>query len=125
MEDYAVNLLIGAISVVAIFVTNKVQTQQNQKDIEEIKGDAKARKQTNEALHSKIFDKLDALNEEVAKHKVLLVSAPSMKDVDEKFVSKEMFKQMEKHIDDKFDNMGKSLQQVIDNQEKMLNKMEK
>lgn len=62
--------------------------------------------------------KLDFHAKELVEVKTKLGQAPTMKEVREEFVSKEVFLQMEKHIDEKF----AGLQGGID---KILNKLDK
>ena len=109
IESWMVSLVFSIGGVIAVLAIGKYKTEQNQKEIED---ERKAR--------VAVGIKLDKVTEEVAEHKVRLHNAPSMEDVRKEFVSKEMFKQMEKHIDGRFDNLGKSLEQIFDNQSKML-----
>lgn len=70
----------------------------------------------NESLHNK----LDAYNKRLDLHGDDLVRlntkaelAITAKEVDEKYLSKEMFRQFEKHIDGRFDGVETSLQQIL------------
>ena len=119
----------GIGTYVAVIVTVKNKTDQNNKDIielktqhlkdiDEIRKTAIRHHEIDEALHTKFFDKLDAINEVITEHKTRISNAPTMEQVRVEFVSKEMFKQMEKHIDEKFDKLENGI-------EKILNKLER
>jgi hypothetical protein len=118
MESWMISLGIALLGYVAMFVTTKSQTQQNSKDIEKLQNINVSHKKEDDIAHGSIFTKLDIANEVLAEHKVKLGTAPTMEQVRAEFVSKEMFKQMEKHIDEKFDKLENGI-------DKILNKLEK
>lgn len=62
--------------------------------------------------------KLDFHNADITKLKQEITQVPTMKEVREEFVSKEMFKQMEKHIDEKFDRVEVGLSKILEKLEK-------
>lgn len=62
--------------------------------------------------------KIDFQAKELVELKTKLANVPTMEEVRGEFVSKEMFKQLEKHMDEKFD----TVQSGID---KILNKLDK
>lgn len=117
MESWQVSIILGLITYISIFVTVRNKTDQHTKDIEKLQEGSANHKKDDEKLHSKMFDKIDELNTEIAEHKVRLGNAPTMEQVRAEFVSKEMFKQMEKHIDEKFDKLESGI-------DKILNKLE-
>lgn len=118
MESWMISLGIGLLTYVSMFVTLKNKTDQHGSDIKEIREKNERHKKEDDILRSKMFDKLDDVNQELATHKVRLGNAPTMEQVRAEFVTKEMFKQMEKHIDEKFDKVESGI-------EKILNKLEK
>ena len=109
IESWMISLVISFIGLVAMMAVGKYKTEQNQKEIE-----------TEKQAREVIGRKLDKATEEMAEYKVRLHNAPSMEDVRREFVSKEMFKQMEKHIDGQFETLGKSLEKLFENQNKMV-----
>ena len=113
MESWQVSVVIGVITYISIFVTLKNKTEQNTADIKDIKEKNERRKKEDDILHSKLFDKLDDVNQEIATHKVKLGNAPTMEQVRAEFVTKEMFKQMEKHIDEKFDKLENGIDKIL------------
>lgn len=60
------------------------------------------------------FQKLDAHNEELVELNTKTKLAVTAKDVDDKFVTKELFRQMEKHIDQRFDTIQKDLEKILE-----------
>lgn len=140
MEAWHVMVIINGIALIATFVTNKNKTDQNTKDIAEHKkeindkidkmlDDAKSHKKEDDVVHGKMFDKIDKALEQLVAQQVQINATPTMEQVRTEFVSKEMFKQMEKHIDDRIDNLGKSVEkgfnQIMSNQMDMASKIEK
>jgi len=118
LESWQVSVIIGVITYISMFVTIRNKTDQHGGDIKELKDKHEKHRKEEENLHSKMFDKLDDINQEIATHKVRLGSAPSMEQVRAEFVTKEMFKQMEKHIDDKFDRLEAGLTKILDKLDK-------
>jgi len=123
-------LVTGIGTYVASIVTVRNKTEQNNKDISDLKAQHikdidEVRKssirhhEADELLHSKLFEKLDGINETITEHKTRLGNAPSMEQVRAEFVSKEMFKQMEKHIDEKFDKVENGIDKILSKLEKV------
>lgn len=113
MEGWQVSVGIGIITYISIFVTLKNKTEQNSSDIRDLKDKSERHKKEDDIIHSKMFDKVDDLNQEIATHKVRLGNAPTMEQVRAEFVTKEMFKQMEKHIDEKFDKLENGIDKIL------------
>ncbi len=90
-----------------MIAVGKYKTDENKTDIE---SERKAR----QALGGKV----DELKDEVTTHKVKLANAPSMEQVRSEFVSKEMFKQMEKHMDGKFETLENGIDKILAKLEK-------
>lgn len=116
IQSWMVSLLITIGGLVAMMAVGRYKTEQNQKEIE-------AEKTARESAILAMGKKLDKSVEELAEYKVRLHNAPSMEDVRKEFVSKEMFRQMEKHIDGQFDSLGKFLEKLSGNQDKILDKL--
>jgi len=121
MISSLISLFVGVVTYVSIIVTMKNKGDVNQKDIEKAQENHDTYKIANEKIHSKMFDKIDELNTEIAEHKVRLGNAPNMEQVRAEFVSKEMFKQMEKHIDEKFDKLENGIEKILDKKKKKNN----
>ena len=113
MESWQISLGFGIVTYIALFVTVRNKTDQHTKEIEKIQTAKKETNKKNEGLVEKIFEKLDEINAEVAEHKVRLGTAPNMEQVRAEFVSKEMFKQMQKHIDEKFDRLENGIDKIL------------
>ncbi len=62
--------------------------------------------------------KLDEHAGAIVTVKEKITQAPTMKEVRDEFVTKEMFKQMEKHIDEKFDRVEMGLSKILEKLEK-------
>lgn len=70
----------------------------------------------NEALHSKMdayHHRLDIHGDDLVRLNTKAELAITAKEVDEKYLSKELFRQFEKHIDGRFDGVETSLQQIL------------
>lgn len=67
-----------------------------------------------------IFDRLEKHGDAIVALNTKAQSAITAKDVDDKFVSKELFRQFEKHIDNRFDEVKESFKQLNDGQGKIL-----
>ncbi len=113
MESWQVSVIIGVITYISIFVTLKNKTEQNTSDIKDLRDKNDRHKKEDYILHGKIFYKLDDVSQEIATHKVRLANAPTMEQVRTEFVTKEMFKQMEKHIDEKFDKLENGIDKIL------------
>jgi len=62
--------------------------------------------------------KLDFHSENITRLNQQISQAPTMKEVRDEFVSKEMFHQMQKHIDEKFDKLEMGLAKILDKLER-------
>ena len=118
-----VSLIIAGAGVVATFavlrqkVTDSI-TRDNEQDIRfneyrnkigaELNELQKFKNETTPAIehYSRIEiaygKKIDYLTQEITKLNQQLTQSPTMKEVRDEFVTKEMYKQLEKHIDEKF-----------------------
>lgn len=60
-----------------------------------------------------IFNKLDNYGKDIVALQQKVGQAPTMKEVRDEFVSKEMFKQLEKHMDEKFSKLEMGLSEIL------------
>ncbi len=60
-----------------------------------------------------IFNKLDNYGKDIVTLQQKVGQAPTMKEVRDEFVSKEMFKQLEKHMDEKFSKLERGLEEIL------------
>lgn len=70
----------------------------------------------NEALHSKMdayHHRLDVHGDDLVRLNTKAELAITAKEVDEKYLSKELFRQFEKHIDGRFDGVEAGLKQIL------------
>jgi len=109
IESWMISMIISSIGLIAMIAVGKYKTEANERAIEY---ERKARQVMGK--------KLDNIAEEVVAHNAKTIGVPTMEDVRREFVSKEMFRQMEKHIDSKFDDMGKMLNKFSQGQEEIL-----
>lgn len=70
----------------------------------------------NEELHSKMdayHRRLDTHGDDIVRLNTKAELAITAKEVDEKYLSKELFRQFEKHIDGRFDGVETGLKQIL------------
>lgn len=70
----------------------------------------------NEALNSKMdayHRRLDTHGDDIVRLNTKAELAITAKEVDEKYLSKELFRQFEKHIDGRFDGVEAGLKQIL------------
>lgn len=70
----------------------------------------------NESLHSKMdsyHHRLDIHGDDLVRLNTKAELAITAKEVDEKYLSKELFRQFEKHIDGRFDGVESALNQIL------------
>ena len=70
----------------------------------------------NDALHSKMDEyhrRLDTHGDDLVRLNTKAELAITAKEVDEKYLSKELFRQFEKHIDGRFDGVEAGLKQIL------------
>ena len=113
MESWIVSAVIGVSTYFAMFVTLKNKTEQHSVELKEAKEKSEHKSKESELIHSKIFDRVDEINQELASHKVRLANSPNMEQVRAEFISKEMFHQMEKHIDEKFNTIENGIDKIL------------
>jgi len=67
-----------------------------------------------------IFSKLDIHSNNITTMQQQIGQSPTMKEVRDEFMTKEMFRQVEKHIDTRFDSFEKKFDGLSDGLEKIL-----
>jgi len=107
METWMIGIGINLLGLAAVFgaYRNKVNTLENNQ--KEIKG-----------IVTTIFNRLDKHGDKIVTLDAVSKVAMTAKDVDDKYISKEVFRQMEKHIDSRFDDIQKGLSDIIHKLEK-------
>jgi len=65
-------------------------------------------------LIEKLFQRDEEHIEKIVELQTQIKQVPTMKEVDNKFTSKEMFRQMEKHFDAKIDGVKEGMKQGFD-----------
>lgn len=109
LEGLSVSAIIGIITYISVFVTTKNKTDQNHKDLEELKlqhqKDVTAIKTAHAEETKELYKRLEKHGDDIVHLNTLSRLAITAKDVDDKYVSKEYFKQFEKHMDQRFDRL--------------------
>jgi len=90
MESWMISVAVGVLTYFSMLITMKNKTDQHSLDIKEIKEKGERHKKEDDILHGKMFDKLDEVNKELATHKVFIGNAPTMEQVRNEFVTKEI-----------------------------------
>jgi len=107
MESWMISLGIGVITYISIIVTLRNKVDAHQREIDESHKTIKA-----------LFARLDKHGDDIVKLNTQAELSMTQKDVDNKYVSKELFRQYEKHIDGRFDRLeagqGKILKFIED-----------
>lgn len=102
MESWMISIVIASVGVISSFAITKNKVENNDKQIEAVFKILKG-----------LGEKVDMHSESLSEHKVEIKSTVSMKEVRAEFVSKELFKQMEKHIDKKFDKLESGIEKIL------------
>ena len=87
IEGWMISVVVVIASVIGNIFVIKYMAAESKKDIMEI------------------FSRLDKHGDDIIRLNTKSELAMTAKDVDDKYVSKEIFKQFEKHIDRRFDNL--------------------
>ena len=103
MEAWMINTIIGIITIVssAAIVKHKVET--NEKNL------GKLEDKIDEDIIKRLNNHGDDLVELITKSELAMTA----KDVDNKYVSKEMFNMFQRHIDKRFDGVEQALEQIL------------
>ena len=129
IEGWMVSLIIALIGVISSFSVIKQKVNEGgSKDTEQDERLKVLEKFMNEKTPfldhlSKVENaygkKLDEHSNALVEVKEKITQAPTMTEVRNEFVSKEMFKQMEKHIDEKFDKLENGIEKILYKLEKV------
>jgi len=87
-------------------------------ELQKFKNESKPHLEHLSRVEQAITKKLDFHSESITKLNQQITQAPTMKEVKEEFVSKELFKQLEKHIDEKFDKLEMGLSKILEKLDK-------
>ncbi len=99
IESWMVSGSISLAGLIAVLAVSKYKIDENKSDIRKVR---------------QILDnKVESLRDTTNAHKVKFTSTPSMEKVRAEFVSKEMFKQMEKYMDGKFKTLENGIDKIL------------
>ena len=94
--DISLNIIVAAIGFIAMVAVTKYVVGELKKNV------------------NIIFDRLDKHGDDLVALNTKSELAVTAKDVDDKFVSKELFRQFEKHMDRRFDNLETGQRQILE-----------
>lgn len=124
IESWMINLFLGLVTFAAAWGYTKSRVQslvdENKTQFEQIEALQEFKNKNQPVIDhlSKVEEaygkKIDMLGKEVVELKTKLANVPTMEQVRSEFVTKEMFKQMEKHIDEKFGDQKIMLGKILD-----------
>jgi len=133
IEGWMISLLIAIITLVASYAVMKSNVAKSAKTIDTLVNENKV---LNDFMTSKapllnhlskkenfVDGKIEEMGKEIVEIRTQMAQVPTMKNVRDEFVSKELFRQMEKHMDEKFDGLQVMLMKVLANQERMDSKL--
>jgi len=128
MQGWEISLFIAVAGVVGSFavIRNKVneggtkdaEQDKRLKELEQFMNEKRPLLQHLSKVENAFGKKLDDYGNNIVELNQKITQAPTMKEVRDEFVSKEMFKQMEKHIDEKFDRVEMGLSKILEKLEK-------
>ena len=104
MESWMISIGVAAASIIASFAVVKAKAEELKKNQEHI------------------FKRLDSHGDDIVTLNTLSKLAMTAKDVDDKYVSKELFRQFEKHIDKRFDGLEAGQGKILSYIEKINDK---
>lgn len=112
--------IIGAVATYAVMRNNVDRlVKENEKlkedfaELEKFKNETKPQFFAMSKSCDEIKDKQAEQAQTIAQLKEQIAQAPTMKEVRQEFVTKEMFKQMEKHIDEKFSLVQHGIDEIL------------
>jgi len=128
MQGWEISLFIAVSGVVGSFavIRNKVneggtkdsEQDKRLKELEQFMNEKRPLLQHLSKVENAFGKKLDEHGNSIVELNQKVTQSPTMKEVRDEFVSKEMFKQMEKHIDEKFDRVEMGLSKILEKLEK-------
>ena len=124
MESWIVSATIALVGVVSVFAVMRANVNSlNEENKEQAKKLEQLEKFKNESapIINHLSNVEDLVSKKIDNHSNLLTSlreqigqVPSMREVRDEFVTKELFLQMQKHMDEKFDHLDKGLGKILD-----------
>lgn len=112
--------IVGAVATYAVMRNNVDRlVRENEKlktdfaELEKFKNETKPQFYAMTKACDEIKDKQAEQSQIIAQLKEQIAQAPTMKEVRQEFVTKEMFKQMEKHIDEKFSLVQHGIDEIL------------
>jgi len=102
MEGWMISFGVSVAGLIAMFAVNRYMTAENARRIEGI------------------GKKVDEHSEVISEHKIVVSNAVTMEQVDSKFLTRDLFKAHEKHIDQRFGALEKKLDNEFSEIKQML-----
>jgi len=146
MEDWMISLLIAGAGVIATFAVLKqkvadslakddeqdirfkefrIKVEDDLSYLQKFKNESKPQLEHLSRVEQAITKKLDNSAQEITRLNQQITQSPTMKEVREEFVTKEMYKQLEKHIDEKFTKMESHQERTNDMLHEVLSALRK
>lgn len=94
MESWMISLGVGVITYISLFVTMKNKVDMHQRELDE-----------QHRTVAGLFKRWDTHGDDIVKLNTQAELSMTQKEVDNKYVSKELFREYEKHIDKRFDRV--------------------
>lgn len=123
MENWMISMGIALVGVISTFAVLRANVQRlNEVNKDQAKKLEDAEKFINEKRpmlehlsksEEQFFKRMNAQGDDLTSLKEKISQAPTMKEVRAEFVSKELFLQMQKHIDEKFDRLENGIQKIL------------
>ena len=124
MESWIVSVVIALVSVVSVFAVMRANVNSlNEENKEQAKKLEQLEKFKSENVpvikhlsnvENLAFKKIDNHSNLLTSLKEQIGQVPSMREVRDEFVTKELFLQMQKHMDENFSRLGEGLRKVLD-----------
>lgn len=106
IEGLSASAVIGIVTYITVFVTTKNKTEANQRELESLR--SMVTTDTKE-LHKR----LERHGDDIVRLNTQSQLAITAKDVDDKYVSKEYYKQSMNHIDQRFDDLKDGQRKIL------------
>lgn len=104
MDGWMISLAIAVCGVVSIFAVTRFSGVQNSKRLDDI------------------GKKVDEHSEMISEHKITLSNSVTMAQVDDKFLTRDLFRAHERHIDQRFGALEKKIDTGFDDLKVLLTK---
>lgn len=115
IESWVITVFLTAAAVISLFAVMRYRVDANERLSD--KNDSEIHKRL-EAFGKKIDEHSESLRE----HDVKIQQAPTMKEVRQEFVTKELFQQHKDHLDRQFEQLGKHLDSSVGEIKEILNR---